>query len=170
MTDPAGLEPPRFPESCVADVAARLGMAIDRFRDRPGVAGFAGLARGGDILFHEACWARGIDSHVILPFAEELFVETSVRSPGTDWEERFWSIWNAADGRREVLGLPIADRSYQICNHRLLRAAQAHGEIALVAIYADDVNTKPGGAGDLIAEAASLAVTSVIIRPIEPDC
>lgn len=168
MTDRAGRNPPRFPESSVADVAARLGTAIDRFRNRPQVAGFASLARGGDILFHEACRARGIASQVILPFAEELFVETSVRSPGTDWEERFWSIWNASGSRRAFLGLPVADLSYQICNRHLLRAAQAHGEVVLFAVYAGPIEAKPGGAGDFIAEAATLAVNSVIIRPMEP--
>ncbi len=50
---------------------------------------FGSLAAGADILFAEAAIDLGIDLHVILPFDEHEFLETSVRPSGGDWEARF---------------------------------------------------------------------------------
>jgi len=53
--------------------------AIDRWLDANDVQiGVSSAACGGDILFQEALIERGSESHIILPFREELFLRTSV--------------------------------------------------------------------------------------------
>jgi hypothetical protein len=70
----------------VAAVAGRIGgyMKARRF-----AAAFGALASGSDLLFAEACLARGIPLHVVLPFPEAEFIATSVRRAGEDWVARF---------------------------------------------------------------------------------
>ena len=43
------------------------------------------LACGADILIAEAMLARGGELHVVLPFAEEDFIKTSVAVGGPEW-------------------------------------------------------------------------------------
>ncbi|MGO9875007.1 MAG: tetratricopeptide repeat-containing protein [Acidimicrobiia bacterium] len=50
---------------------------------------YGSLASGGDILWAEALLARGVELHIVLPFALEEFVECSVAPSGHSWVERF---------------------------------------------------------------------------------
>ena len=50
---------------------------------------YGSLASGADILFAEAFLARGVELHVVLPFALEEFVACSVAPAGDNWVERF---------------------------------------------------------------------------------
>jgi hypothetical protein len=63
---------------------------------------------------------------LILPFAPETFIKTSVKGPSEgDWEQRFWRLWNATrPSDREVLDLPVSDEAYATCNERLLERAR----------------------------------------------
>jgi class 3 adenylate cyclase/tetratricopeptide (TPR) repeat protein len=103
MIDVPGRERPRFPLYAEQAVAA----AIERKLDEIGAAfGFTGAAAGSDLLFIEAMRKRHIDTHVILPFARDLFVATSVANQPGDWISRFDEIVTWAEGQRllDVLG------------------------------------------------------------------
>ncbi len=67
----------------VADIKAFLG--AQSFS-----AAYGALASGADIVTAEACLERGIDLHVVLPFAPDEFAEVSVADSGADWIDRFW--------------------------------------------------------------------------------
>lgn len=54
------------------------------------------LACGADIVIAEALLERGAELNVVLPFAEEDFIDESVTSGGHDWEERYYACRNAA--------------------------------------------------------------------------
>lgn len=54
------------------------------------------LACGADILVAEAILALGGELHVVLPFAEEDFLRTSVRVGGAEWEARYLAARDAA--------------------------------------------------------------------------
>jgi hypothetical protein len=159
MIDAPDRAEPRFPASLEEAARARIAQAISPFA--PGgpsaeaeVAGFASGARGGDILFHEQCRARGVDTVIVLPFAPELFIETSVILPDSDWTERFWALWNATpEDRREVMGLPQTDEAYGLCNARLLELARAFGRVHLIALWDGKSGDGPGGTADLVAKA-----------------
>lgn len=58
--------------------------------------GYGPLACGADILIAEALLERGAELNVVLPFAEEDFIDESVTSGGHDWAERYYACRNAA--------------------------------------------------------------------------
>lgn len=83
----------RFPAEAEPLVKARIVAEIER--DRPGFA-YGSLASGADILFAEALLAVGAELHVVLPFAAEEFVRSSVEDGGPGWVERFHRCLAAA--------------------------------------------------------------------------
>jgi hypothetical protein len=162
MTDLPDRAEPRFPQSLAAAAASEIGDRVQR-RQRSSPAselvGFASGARGGDILFHEACRDCGIRTTIVLPFSPERFVETSVAGvPGADWVQRFWALWNdeARCFHKEAMGLPEADEAYAACNDRLLALAEAHGQLHLIALWDGKGGDGPGGTADLVRRAAGL--------------
>jgi class 3 adenylate cyclase/tetratricopeptide (TPR) repeat protein len=50
---------------------------------------YGSLASGADILWAETLLAHGVELHVVLPFALEEFVASSVAPAGRNWVERF---------------------------------------------------------------------------------
>jgi hypothetical protein len=163
MVDLPDRAEPRFPASLENAVRVRIASAIERHADcgdrcthsgRAAVLGFASGARGGDLLFHEECRRRGIDTVVMLPFEPGEFVRRSVEGiPGADWPARFWDIWNATPpGRRHVLGLPATDDAFAVCNTRLLEMARRHGRVHLIALWDGRGGDGPGGTADLVAK------------------
>ena len=74
-------------------VSRQIAMTIDSLQ--PGFA-YGSLASGGDILWAEALSAAGTELHVVLPFAMEEFLETSVAPAGAAWVERFYRCVDAA--------------------------------------------------------------------------
>ena len=72
---------------------------------------YGALASGADIILAETALAKGAEFDVVLPFATERFVETSVKigdPPGASgkWEKRFRAI---LDGDRGACSLTIMD-------------------------------------------------------------
>ena len=76
----------RFPQSDELRVRAEIEDHINIAR--PAFA-FGSLASGGDILVAESVLARGVELHVVLPFALEDFVRVSVAEAGELWVRRF---------------------------------------------------------------------------------
>lgn len=76
----------RFPASEEACIRAEIERYLDE--QRPSIA-FGSLAAGADILFAEACIARRIELHAIMPFDLEDFKAQSVAPAGADWVARF---------------------------------------------------------------------------------
>jgi class 3 adenylate cyclase len=86
-----------------AAVAAGVAVLIDAH----GLgAGYGALAAGADIVIAETFLARGLDVHVVLPFAVEDFKALSVRPAGKAWEARFDAILAAASSLRIVSTVP----------------------------------------------------------------
>ena len=83
----------RFTSICERDVADRMFRAVD---SRPVAFAYGSLASGGDILWAEALLSRGCELHVVLPFALEEFVGTSVARAGPGWVARFHRCLGAA--------------------------------------------------------------------------
>ena len=83
----------RFPAAQEASVARAIAEELDR---RPVGIAYGSLASGADILWAEALLDRGGELHVLLPFAREEFVRTSVAPSGARWVERFERCLSAA--------------------------------------------------------------------------
>ncbi len=154
MIDQPGRPKARFPSELEAAAGARIATAIAPYAtiDKGSVMGFASCARGGDVLFHEQCRAVKIPTTIVLPYCPELFVQTSVAGlPGSDWEQRFWQLWTTtSEARRETMNLPRSDEAYRACNVHLLRRAQEHGKVHLIALWDGQRGDGPGGTADLV--------------------
>jgi len=75
-----------FPAQAEEHVAREIAAEIDR---RPPRYAYGALASGADILWAEALLARGGELHVVLPFAQDEFIVSSVAPSGPRWVERF---------------------------------------------------------------------------------
>jgi hypothetical protein len=93
MADREGREKPRFPPSAEGSVSRRIR---DWLAANPVRVAFSGAACGSDILFLEAALEAEIEIHILLPFAAEEFVQTSVASGGVEWVERFRRVFERA--------------------------------------------------------------------------
>jgi hypothetical protein len=155
MVDLPGRKIPRFPPEIVEAVKGELARRISYqvgARDKKDVKGFASLARGGDILFHEVCRETGIETVVVLPFAPSKFLATSVEGTTIgNWPQRFRRIWDTtAPDARYVLGLPQSDSAYADCNNRLLDLARAYGAVQLIAVWNGADGEGVGGTGHFV--------------------
>ena len=84
----------RFP----AEEESRVRAELDRtFAELEVMVGFGSLAAGADILAAESLLERGAELHVVLPFAKDEFVRTSVVQAGHEWVSRFEAALARAD-------------------------------------------------------------------------
>ena len=98
MIDAPGREAPRFPagkEPVVANEIARLLDSPNIAANSSDLAICSG-ACGGDLLFAEACLARGTSLELYLPFDETTFLANSVDFAGDDWRKRFFAAKSKA--------------------------------------------------------------------------
>lgn len=89
---PAG-ESGRFPAGAEDAVAAQIDSEV---ATRGARYAYGALASGADILWAESFLAHGAELHVVLPFARDEFVRTSVADSGPGWVERFERCMAAA--------------------------------------------------------------------------
>jgi len=158
MIDLPGRSRPRFPPELADAAGAEIERRILRHTsglNNTSAKGFASLARGGDILFHEICRSLGFDTETVLPFAPERFLKTSVEGVKNGrWPQRFEKLWHETPpARRHVLGLPQSSDAYAICNGRVLELARRYGAVQLIALWDGGGGDGPGGTADLIARA-----------------
>lgn len=96
---------PRFPASRTEEVR---GMIRARLAQLDARVGLVGAAAGADLLFIEEMRARGGTVHIVLPWAREEYLETSVRpfdvggGPERSWESRFHEALKHAATVREL--------------------------------------------------------------------
>jgi len=159
MVDLPDRATPRFPPGLEA--AAREEI-VSRVRHHVGtrpvetVRGFASLARGGDILFHEICRSFGIATVIVLPFSPDEFLATSVKGLDSgNWPHRFRKLWETtAPDARLNLGLPISDAAYSACNEQLLKLSQAYGDVQMIALWDGSGGDDIGGTGHFVKSAS----------------
>lgn len=82
----------RFPESKVEAVTKMVAAQLDKWGVGAGDLAICGGARGADIIFAKLCADRGAQVWLFLAKPEGDFLEESVRSPGTDWEDCFYAL------------------------------------------------------------------------------
>jgi hypothetical protein len=148
--------------------AEAIRAEIARIRKLSGGAliGIASGARGGDVLFHEACHDLGIPTRLVLPFGREAFLGRSVRGvEAGDWEARFKALWRRlGPANRTVLKLAGTDDPFGRCNdvmHEMARRSARHVE--MLALWDGADAGKPGGTGAFVdhVKAAGGHVTQI---------
>lgn len=92
--DPPGRDPQRFPADKEPEAARRIAEALQALDAGAQDLALTQAAAGGDLLFLEACQARGVRCEVLLPFAEPDFIDRSVRPSehGDEWCERYYRM------------------------------------------------------------------------------
>ncbi|HST35336.1 MAG TPA: adenylate/guanylate cyclase domain-containing protein [Allosphingosinicella sp.] len=115
---------------------------------------FGALACGSDLILAEAALERGIQLHIVLPFAEEDFLAQSVRPGGEGWEARFRAVRDAAAritfaSEIEFFGDPVqySYASRMAMGMARLRAEHLVGEAIQLAIWDGEPSNGPAGTG-----------------------
>jgi len=150
MVDAPDRATPRFPAARVDAAARRIAAVLDDIGAGPQDIALTEGAAGGDLLFAEACLARGVPLRLLLPLGQSEFVAASLLpvTDGAAWHARFRAVVDRlAEPPREapvVLG-PLApgDNAFVRANLWLLQSALAFGADKLVCICLWD-----GGGGD----------------------
>jgi hypothetical protein len=153
---------PRFPPAMEPAAAAALASVLDQLAAGPGDLALCQAAAGGDLLFLEACVARGVRCQVLLPFGEATFIERSVlcSAHGLQWQAR-WQALKPRLGAEPlvmdaVLGpTPVGEDAFERCNRWLLATALGHGaeRMRLVLLWNGAGGDGPGGTQDMMSQA-----------------
>ncbi len=95
MIDHPARAAPRFPAGLEPKVAAALRAKLASLGPS---LGYAQAACGADILFLEAMQEAGMQTQIVLPCAQEDFIEASVSFAGAGWRSRFERVLGGATG------------------------------------------------------------------------
>ena len=160
--DPPDDNPPRFPLSMEPAAAARIAAALTALDAGPTDLALCQAAAGGDILFLEACAARGVRCQVLLPMDEPAFIEESIlpSANGAGWRDRWFAIKaGLADAPRimpDELGTgPKGQNHFERCNRWLLNTALASGpeRLRFIGLWNGAGGDGPGGTKHIMNEA-----------------
>jgi tetratricopeptide (TPR) repeat protein len=166
MIDGPDRVPPRFPAEREALAAERIAQALDQLGAGPGDLALAQAANGGDLLFLEACQARGVRLQLLLPFEEPEFIERSilVASNGEQWRQRYFAVTAALEVAPRIMpdelgSLPKSLRgepanAFERCNLWLLYTALAWGvrKVRFVCLWNGGGGDGPGGTAHMYNE------------------
>ncbi|MCP3933233.1 MAG: DUF4071 domain-containing protein [Bacteroidetes bacterium] len=83
----------RFPSGLEKKIKTEINRFLDSFDS---AIGYSSAACGADILFAEAMLAKGWEVNIMLPFAVEDFIQTSVEYAGLNWVKRFRRVIDKA--------------------------------------------------------------------------
>jgi hypothetical protein len=145
----------------VAPAAAAINQVLDSLEAGPDDDALVQGASGGDLLFAEACVARGVRVQLLLPLAEPEFVEQSIASSidGDDWRARYFALRGKLHDPPRVmpdeLGPPPAHaNAFERCNLWLLYSALARGvdKVRFVCLWDGGGGDGPGGTAHLYRE------------------
>lgn len=166
MIDAASRQPPRFPAAKEALAAAKIAELLDALGAGDGDLALAQAASGGDLLFLEACQARGVRLQVMLPFESAEFIERSVlpASNGEHWRQRYLTLTNALAEQPRIMPAELgrlpkdvcgkAANAFERCNLWLLYTALAWGidKLRFVCLWNGGGGDGPGGTAHMYRE------------------
>jgi class 3 adenylate cyclase len=160
---------PRFPSDDEVQVTALVAEELDR--SSPGI-GYGALASGADIICAEQLLKRGADLHVVLPFARDEFVRTSVEDSGEQWVRRFeaclaaaTSVTYATDDAYMGEDILFIYGTELAMGMALQRAAWLDADAVQLAVW-DGLQTEhPAGTSVDVARWGGTGHHTVIVRP-----
>jgi hypothetical protein len=158
MVDAPDRKTPRFPRDKEPVAAAAIASVLAEIGVLPGDLAICGGACGGDLLFAEACLARGMRLELYIPFDEPTFLANSVDSADADWHDRYLAAKSRATLHvmPDELGPPLADENpYERNNRWMLEAAARFGgeKIAFIVLWNGEGGDGPGGTQHFMDEA-----------------
>lgn len=179
MMDKVGRVPPRFVPRFPKEKEEAAARAIrDVLRRLNARIGFCSAACGGDIIFIEEMLKRGGEVHVVIPYAEDLFIRDCIKvrdkaPPGEKFQEnpgREWLARYNAIRCRVASFITLGDKRAQdntmasdCCNRvflgmGLLRAKSLSTQLNLLALWDGWSGDAPGGARSTVKLADALKV------------
>lgn len=171
LVDAPGREPPRFPAAAVPEALRRIEAVLETLAADASDLAYTQGACGGDLLFTEACQARGVPVQWLQPFDEPEFIARSVAIRGEHWVQRYAAA--RARLQRPVRALPshlvAGGDPFEQCNRWLLDSALAHGSerLRLVLLWSGGAVDGPGGTDHLAGLAQGLDGPTYWIDPCE---
>jgi len=159
MVDAPGRATPRFPLDKVPLAEAAIAKTLDQLGVGPEDLAFTQGASGGDLIFAEACLARGVKLQLLQPFPEPDFIERSVAPAAGDWRSRYFAVKAKLAPERlprcmtKELGASERD-PYERCNLWLLNTALAYGpeKVRFVCLWNGGGGDGPGGTQHMVEE------------------
>jgi hypothetical protein len=172
MVDLPGRQETRFPQEAEPAAWLAIRSRIEQARQRTNgrIVGIASGARGGDLLFHDACRLFGIERRMVLPFPPEAFVDSSVAGvPNGGWEAKFWDNWRSlSEAERIVVHQVKQPDSYAECNHRMVGLAdELAGAYEVIALWDGKPGDGPGGTWDHVEALRGMGAKLDIIDPVQ---
>ena len=159
MVDEPGRDTPRFPLDKVPLAEAAIAKALDDLGAGPDDLAFTQGASGGDLIFAEACQARGVKLQLLQPFPEPDFIERSVAPANGDWRSRFFAVKAKLEKERPPRSMPdelgkSSRDPYERCNLWLLYTALAYGpeKVRFVCLWNGQSGDAPGGTQHMMQE------------------
>lgn len=132
--------------------------------------GFASAACGADIIFHEILHELGGETHVVLPYGRDEFVQDSVGKEGSPWVERFDRVLTWAKDVTQVSFHKLDDEalSYEYTNmvllgRALMQAEMLSGKLIPVAVWDGGEGDGPGGTSSNVRRWRELGLEVTII-------
>lgn len=172
IPDTPDREFPRFPVENEGAASHAIAAILADWGVGPGDHCLCGGARGGDLLFAEACLVADAKVELLLALPYEEFIARSVAEPDTDWEARFRAV--AHRSRVRVIDLKNSDEStptspFGLLNQRLLEEAIALAapDQPKILVLWDSIPSESGrpGTGDFVERAK---LSGIAVRAIDP--
>jgi hypothetical protein len=166
MIDSPERSEPRFPADKEAIAAIRIGELLDSLGAGPDDLAMAQGAAGGDILFGEACLARGVPFEMLLPLDEPAFIAASVlpSANGEAWHQRYLALRARLTLPPRIMPAELAAQppdhqgpalnAFERCNQWLLDSALAHGpeRVHFICLWNGEGGDGAGGTAHMVRE------------------
>lgn len=170
LTDAPGRAVPRFPESMVPAVRERIRAAIAASRTR---IGYAGAARGGDLLFLECLHEVGAETQIVLALEKDAFRAASVDTPAAPaWAESFETVLTQATAVRvanrhssHADGVAFDYATRQLIGLARLRARQLDTEVRAIVLWDGRPGDGSGGTAWAVQRLHHLGIAAENIHP-----
>lgn len=152
-------QPDRLTPRFAADAEGAVAAAIARrLAEIDAGFGFASAACGGDILFLEAIDRRMGETHVVLPYEREQFVQDSVDcGPGGGWVTRFDHVLEraaevvVATGQRFAAGSKLYDyANLLLLGLATLQSQALDTELVPLVLWDGNPGDRPGGTAGVV--------------------
>ena len=157
MIDAPERKEPRFPPDKEDIAADAIAATLSKLDTGEGDLAICGGACGGDLLFAEACLARGMALELYIPFDEPTFLANSVDFADARWRARFYAAKAQATLHvmpAELGPLPSGEGPYERNNLWMLNSAMRFGggKTAFIALWDGQGGDGPGGTKHLMDE------------------
>ena len=158
MIDAPDRKAPRFPPDKEPIAASAIAAKLEEIRVGRGDPGICGGACGSDLLFAEACLARGMQLEIYLPLDEREFLTKSVNFAGDNWHDRYFAAKAKATlhiAPDELGPLGQGEDPYERNNQWMLKSAARFGgeRMVFLCLWNGEGGDGPGGTKHLMDEA-----------------